>query len=55
MMINGAQDVIFNNIYIHDIYNWADLGMEICGPYQGPELTTEDIDISYGYTGIIHI
>ena len=53
IMINGAQDSQFNNIYIHDIYNWADLGMDICGPYNGPSLTTEDIDISYGYTGNI--
>ena len=25
--------------------------MELCGPYPGPHLTTEDIDIQYGYTG----
>ena len=51
MMVNGAQDSMFNNIYIHDIYNWADLGMEICGPYAAPHLSSEDIDIQYGYTG----
>ena len=51
MMVNGAQDSEFNNLYIHDIYNWAELGMEICGPYPGPHLTIEDIDIQYGYTG----
>merc|ERR1712154_11425 len=28
----------------------ADIGMAVCGPYDGPSLTTEDIDISYGYT-----
>eukprot|EP00483_Globobulimina_turgida_P005455 UN05465 len=50
MMINGALDSMFNNIYIHDIYNWAGLGMDVCGQYLGPKLTTEDIDISYGYT-----
>jgi len=50
IMINGAQDSVINNVYIHDIYNWAKLGMDVCGPYNGPSLTTEDIDISYGYT-----
>ena len=52
IMVNGAQDSTFNNIYIHDVYNWADLGLDVCGPYVGPHLTQEDIDISYGYTGI---
>ena len=51
LMVNGAQDSEFNNIYIHDIYNWADLGMDVCGEYVGPHLTTEDLDIQYGYTG----
>eukprot|EP01083_Nonionella_stella_P290532 988555_1 len=51
LMINGAQDSVFNDIRIRDIYNWADLGLDICGEYEGPHLTTEDIDIQYGYTG----
>ena len=50
LMVNGAQDSVFNNIYIHDIYNWAELGMDVCGPYEELHLTQEDIDISYGYT-----
>ena len=52
IMVNGAQDSTFNNIYVHDVYNWADLGLDVCGEYAGPHLTQEDIDISYGYTGI---
>eukprot|EP00485_Elphidium_margaritaceum_P018336 CAMPEP_0202729440 /NCGR_PEP_ID=MMETSP1385-20130828/186133_1 /ASSEMBLY_ACC=CAM_ASM_000861 /TAXON_ID=933848 /ORGANISM="Elphidium margaritaceum" /LENGTH=1043 /DNA_ID=CAMNT_0049395701 /DNA_START=32 /DNA_END=3164 /DNA_ORIENTATION=- len=51
LMVNGAQDSVFNNIYIHEVYNWADLGLDVCGEYDGPHLTTEDIDIQYGYTG----
>ena len=51
MMVNGAQESSFNNLYIHDIYNWADLGMEVCGPYDLVHITFEDIDIQYGYTG----
>eukprot|EP00486_Rosalina_sp_Unknown_P013765 CAMPEP_0201591984 /NCGR_PEP_ID=MMETSP0190_2-20130828/190002_1 /ASSEMBLY_ACC=CAM_ASM_000263 /TAXON_ID=37353 /ORGANISM="Rosalina sp." /LENGTH=1019 /DNA_ID=CAMNT_0048050547 /DNA_START=33 /DNA_END=3093 /DNA_ORIENTATION=- len=51
IMINGAQESQFNNIYVHDVYNWADLGLDVCGEYMGPHLTQEDIDISYGYTG----
>jgi len=51
MMINGAQDSNFDNIYIHDVYNWADLGMEVCGPYELIHITFEDMDIQYGYTG----
>eukprot|EP01084_Bolivina_argentea_P298668 514715_1 len=49
-MINGAQDSIFDNIYIHDVYNWADLGSKICGPYDQIHITFEDIDIQFGYT-----
>jgi len=51
MMVNGAQHSRFNDIYIHDVHNWAELGSTICGPYPGPHLTIEDIDIQYGYTG----
>eukprot|EP00485_Elphidium_margaritaceum_P007624 CAMPEP_0202695936 /NCGR_PEP_ID=MMETSP1385-20130828/9363_1 /ASSEMBLY_ACC=CAM_ASM_000861 /TAXON_ID=933848 /ORGANISM="Elphidium margaritaceum" /LENGTH=1002 /DNA_ID=CAMNT_0049352021 /DNA_START=118 /DNA_END=3126 /DNA_ORIENTATION=+ len=50
IMVNGAQESLFEQLYIHDIYNWAELGMDVCGAYPGPSLTTEDIDISYGYT-----
>jgi hypothetical protein len=51
MMINGALDSSFDNIYIHDVYNWAALGMEVCGPYELIHITFEDVDIQFGYTG----
>eukprot|EP01084_Bolivina_argentea_P173385 300297_1 len=51
LMVNGAQHSRFRNIHISDVYNWADLGLMVCGPYEGPHLSTEDIDIAYGYTG----
>merc|ERR1719491_1976363 len=51
MMVNGAQNSVFEHIYIHNVYNWADLGSDVCGEYAGPHLTTEDIDIQFGYTG----
>merc|ERR1711971_254055 len=51
MMVNGAQDSVFENIYIHNVANWAALGSDVCGEYAGPHLTTEDIDIQFGYTG----
>merc|ERR1711933_14795 len=51
LLVNGAQDSTFDNIYIHDVYNWADLGMLTCGPYDQIHITFEDIDIQFGYTG----
>mmetsp|Transcript_61329 Transcript_61329/g.97647 ORF Transcript_61329/g.97647 Transcript_61329/m.97647 type:complete len:596 (+) Transcript_61329:1-1788(+) len=51
LMVNGAKDSVFDSVYIHDVYNWADLGLTVCGAYPGPHLTTEDLDIQYGYTG----
>merc|ERR1712176_1405286 len=50
-MGDGPQNVQVNGVHISDVYNWADLGMDVCGEYPGPHLTTEDIDIQYGYTG----
>eukprot|EP00483_Globobulimina_turgida_P001865 UN01867 len=50
LMINGAQNSIFDNIFIHDIYNFGALGSTICGPYDLLHITFEDIDIQYGYT-----
>merc|ERR1719203_148223 len=49
-MVNGAKDSVFDNIHIHNVYNWAELGSEICGPYDQIHITFEDIDIQYGYT-----
>ena len=49
--IDGVEDLNIDNIYIHDIYNWADLGSNWCGTYLGPSVGDEDIDIQYGYTG----
>ena len=52
LRIDGTQNINVDNVYIHDIYNWADLGSQTwCGPYDGPDVGNEDIDIQYGYTG----
>ena len=51
LRVDGVQDFNVDNVYIHDVYNWADLGNEEwCGPYPGPSVGDEDIDIQYGYT-----
>ena len=52
LRIDGTQNINVDNVYIHDIINWADLGnQEWCGQYLGPTVGNEDIDIQYGYTG----
>ena len=52
LRIDGTQNIEIDGMYIHDIYNWADLGSEqLCGAYDGPSAAHEDIDIQYGYTG----
>merc|ERR1712130_837360 len=52
--IDGVQDYNLENIHIHDIENWGDLGSDACGQYE--QITFEngvdvDKDIQYGYTG----
>eukprot|EP00486_Rosalina_sp_Unknown_P001205 CAMPEP_0201565262 /NCGR_PEP_ID=MMETSP0190_2-20130828/4248_1 /ASSEMBLY_ACC=CAM_ASM_000263 /TAXON_ID=37353 /ORGANISM="Rosalina sp." /LENGTH=712 /DNA_ID=CAMNT_0047982553 /DNA_START=729 /DNA_END=2869 /DNA_ORIENTATION=- len=52
LRVDGTQNINIDGVYIHDIYNWAELGNEEwCGPYSGPTVGNEDIDIQYGYTG----
>ena len=52
LRVDGTQNLKVSNVHVHDIYNWADLGSEQwCGPYPGPTVGNEDIDIQYGYTG----
>jgi len=52
--IDGVQDYNLENVYIHDIVNWGDLGSDACGEYE--QITFEigvdvDKDIQYGYSG----
>eukprot|EP01083_Nonionella_stella_P067358 178120_1 len=50
--VDGTQNLNVDGLYVHDVYNWADLGnQEWCGSYDGPNVGNEDIDIQYGYTG----
>ncbi len=51
LRIDGVENLNIDNIYIHDIYNWADLGTSLCGAYEGPSNGGESIDIQYGYCG----
>ena len=52
LRIDGVQGLSVDNIYVHDIYNWADLGNEEwCGEYNGPSVGGEDPEIQYGFTG----
>jgi len=52
LRIDGTQNINVDGVYVHDIKNWADLGSSTwCGPYPGPDVGNEDIDIQYGYTG----
>jgi len=52
LRVDGTQNMAVDNLFIHDIYNAADLGSQTwCGQYPGPDVGNEDIDIQYGYTG----
>ena len=51
LRFDGTKNIDINNIYIHDIINWANLGSNACGLSQGPSVSNEDMDIQYGYTG----
>ena len=51
LRLDGPQNFNLSNIYIHDIVNWADLGHDWCGEYDGPQVGDESIEIQYGYTG----
>ena len=50
LRIDGVQNIQLQDIYIHDIINYADLGSDICGEYEVSTISKEDSDIQYGYT-----
>jgi len=52
LRIDGVQQLVASNIYIHDVVNWADLGsQEWCGAYTGLDVGGEDPEIQYGFSG----
>eukprot|EP01083_Nonionella_stella_P087970 244933_1 len=52
LRVDGTQHLNVDTLYVHDVYNWAELGSETwCGAYPGPMVGNEDIEIQYGYTG----
>ena len=50
LRVDGVQNLNVNGLFVHDIANIADIGGSWCGEYEGTHLSTEDIDIQYGYT-----
>eukprot|EP01083_Nonionella_stella_P140854 432852_1 len=52
--IDGVDDFSVEDVYIHDIVNWGNLGSDHCGEYENvvfEEGVDVDKDIQYGYTG----
>ena len=52
--IDGTKKFSLENVYVHDIINWGDLGTDACGEYTQSEIITgaqADPDMQYGYTG----
>jgi len=52
--IDGVQDFKIENVYIHNVVNWGELGTNICGEYESITFQTgvdNDKDIQYGYVG----
>jgi len=52
LRVDGVKNLQVNGLHVHDIFNVAELGSTCwCGPYDGPTVGNEDIEIQYGYTG----
>ena len=51
--MDGVQEFTLEDVYIHDIVNWGDLGSDECGEYEYINFASgfdTDKDIQYGYT-----
>ena len=53
--VDGCQGMIIDNVYIHNLVNWGELGSDQCGEYSEISFETGvdvDKDIQYGYSGM---
>eukprot|EP00486_Rosalina_sp_Unknown_P011624 CAMPEP_0201591958 /NCGR_PEP_ID=MMETSP0190_2-20130828/189984_1 /ASSEMBLY_ACC=CAM_ASM_000263 /TAXON_ID=37353 /ORGANISM="Rosalina sp." /LENGTH=966 /DNA_ID=CAMNT_0048050509 /DNA_START=186 /DNA_END=3086 /DNA_ORIENTATION=- len=52
--IDGVQNFELEDVHIHNLHNWGDLGSDACGEYEEIVFETGvdvDKDIQYGYSG----